>query len=247
MIRIAVCDDNKLDLEIVNYMMAEYIRCRNSLEFEITAFSGAFQLMDYIEKADSDDKFDIYLLDMIMPVLKGIDLGKEIRTHDSSCHIVFITSADEYATASYDITASGYIMKPVTREKLFQILDGIISRISSEPDESENCITIKTKDGIRHIKLHTIMYAEYNSHTIKFHIFGGETADTVTGSLTMSKLAEMINSDRRFIMPHRAFIVNMRYVASMNGQNFVMQNNDTVPVSRTSLKETRKKYIEFSR
>ena len=247
MIRIAVCDDNKLDLEIVNYMIAEYVRYRSSLEFEITAFSGAFQLMDYIEKADSGDKFDIYLLDMIMPVLKGIDLGKEIRTHDSSCHIVFITSADEYATASYDITASGYIMKPVTREKLFQLLDGIISRISCEPDESEECITIKTRDGIRHIKLHTIMYAEYNSHTIKFHIFGGETADTVTGSLTMSKLAEMINNDKRFIMPHRAFIVNMRYVASMNGQSFVMQNDDIIPVSRTALKETRKKYIEFSR
>ena len=56
MIRIAVCDDNKLDLEIVNYMIAEYVRYRSSLEFEITAFSGAFQLMDYIEKADSGDK-----------------------------------------------------------------------------------------------------------------------------------------------------------------------------------------------
>ena len=247
MIRIAVCDDNKLDLEIVNYMIAEYVRCRSSLEFEITAFSGAFQLMDYVEKADSGAKFDIYLLDMIMPVLKGIDLGKEIRMHDSSCHIVFITAADEYATASYDITASGYIMKPVTREKLFQILDGIVSRISCEPDESEEGITIKTKDGIRHIKLHTIMYAEYISHTIKFHIFGGETADTVTGPLTMSKLAEMINNDKRFIMPHRAFIVNLRYVESMSGQSFVMQNDDIVPVSRAALKETKKKYIEFSR
>jgi len=246
LIRIAVCDDNRLDLEIISYMIAEYVRYRSRLDFEITAFSGAFQLMDYVEKAESDDKFDIYLLDMIMPVIKGIDLGKTLRKHDRNCCIVFITSADEYASESYDITASGYIMKPVTREKLFQILDGIVSKISYEPEESEECITVKTKDGIRHIKLHTIIYAEYINHTIKFHIFGGEIIATVTGSLTMAKLVDMIKNDKCFIVPHRAFIINLRYVASMNGQNFVMQNNDIVPVSRASLKETKKKYLEFS-
>lgn len=245
MIKVAVCDDNKIDLELICYLVDEYIKCRPDVEFSVTPFSTAFDLLGHIDTPSYKDKFDIYLLDVIMPVIKGIEVGNLIREHDENCHIIFITASPEYALDSYDVLASGYIVKPVVKEKLFQTLDRVVSRLIADKDSSKS-IPVKTKDGIQQIMLHMIRYAEYADHVIDFHLFNDTIVSTVTSSITMSGLADLLLKDSRFIMPHRAFIVNLKYVTTLKGQNFVMDNSEEIPVARAAFKKSKQRYLEFS-
>ncbi len=245
MIRIAVCDDSKIDRELICYLVNEYIKENPDIEFQITSFSNAFKLIDDIENPQIHEKFDIYLLDMIMPNIKGIEAGTCIRKYDKECHIIFITSSSEYAIQSYDVIASGYIVKPVNKKKFFETLDRVVKNINTDNLFSPR-IPVKTKNGLQQLQIHKIRYAEYSEHVICFHLIKGDIISTSIGSMTLSGLAEKLKDEASFVMPHRAFIVNLEYVKSIKSGCFVMNDNSEIPISRTSMKEIKQKYIDFS-
>ena len=60
-----------------------------------------------------EEHYDIYLLDVVMPGLNGIELAKEIRSSDKAADIIFLTSSPEFAVESYTVKASNYLVKPV--------------------------------------------------------------------------------------------------------------------------------------
>lgn len=241
MIRVAICDDNKLDLKLISILLEEYSEKLSDIEFNITAFSNSFKLMDYIESSPQKDKFDIYMLDVVMPAMKGTEVASCIRKNDEECHIIFITSSPEYAVFSYDVFASGYIVKPIVRQKFFDTLDRIIARIILNNKYSHK-ISVKTKNGIKNIMTNKIRFAEYKNHVIEFHMFNGNTIYSVTGSITISGLMKLLENDSNFFMPHRAFIVNLEYVSALEGQNIIMNKAEKIPVSRTSMKDIREKF-----
>ena len=76
--------------------------------------------------------FDIILLDVVMPLLNGIEAANELREKDKNVKIVFLTSSPEFAVASYTVKASNYLLKPVEPAKLFACLDELIIEIHSE-------------------------------------------------------------------------------------------------------------------
>ncbi len=246
MIKIAVCDDSKIDLELISYLIDEYVSERTDIEFKTVSFSNAFKLMEYVENPSNKEKFDIYLLDVIMNCINGIELGSFIRRHDKDCHIIYITAYTEYALVSYDVIASGYIVKPVSKDKLFQTLDRVISKISDDVN-CRNRISVKTKDGIQNIMFHNIVYAEYSEHIIRFHLLKGNVISSSIGSLTITKLWETLENEGRFVNPHRAFIVNLQYVKNLKGNFLFMNTGEEIPISRTSLKAIKDKYMNFSK
>jgi len=60
----------------------------------------------------------------------------------------------------------------------------------------------------------------------------------------MDKLAEQLPMDR-FLRPHRSFIVSMNYIKRMNDHAFLLENGETVPVSRLAWAEAKSKYMEY--
>jgi DNA-binding LytR/AlgR family response regulator len=197
--------------------------------------------MDYIESSLYKNKFDIYLLDVVMPAIKGTEVASFIRKIDDDCHIIFITSSPEYAVDSYDVFASGYIVKPILRKKFFATLDRTISKITSDTNYSQR-ISVKTKDGIKSIMINKIRFAEYKNHVIEFHTVNENTICSVTGSMTISGLMKLLENNSSFVMPHRAFIVNLEYVSSLEGSNFIMNKAEKIPVSRTAMKNIKQKF-----
>ena len=66
---------------------------------------------------------DLVFLDILMPLLNGMDAARELRRVDAAARIVFLTSSPEFALESYAVKAQGYILKPVTGEKLREALE----------------------------------------------------------------------------------------------------------------------------
>ncbi|MDR1414308.1 MAG: response regulator transcription factor [Odoribacteraceae bacterium] len=83
------------------------------------------------------DKFDLCLLDVMMPNMDGFTLGKKIREIDSSVPFVYITakSLKEDMKQGYEIGADDYIVKPFDSELLIFKIRAILSR--SKHDEVE--------------------------------------------------------------------------------------------------------------
>lgn len=86
------------------------------------------------------EKFDICLLDVMMPEMDGFTLGKKIREIDTSVPFVYITakSLKEDMKLGYEIGADDYIIKPFDSELLILKIKAILSRCEREEVEEKN-------------------------------------------------------------------------------------------------------------
>ncbi len=125
MLKIAICDDNIADLSNVVSIIGDYQslqRDKNNIKF--TAFQSA---VDLIASMESGQQYNLVLLDILMPFMTGMDAAKEIRQFNQDVKIIFMTSSPEFAVESYSVDAYYYALKPVWKEKLFVLLDKVIS------------------------------------------------------------------------------------------------------------------------
>lgn len=125
--KIAICDDDRNELLQIQTLLDLYAQERQ-MEFIVKEYHSSFELAS----AAANETFQIYLLDVLMPVLNGIDLAREIRLMDKAADILFLTSSPEFAVESYMVKASNYLLKPVQKEILFQALDDIVMRQINE-------------------------------------------------------------------------------------------------------------------
>ena len=153
MFRLAICDDEPHSLTHMISLLEEY-RLVSPYHFEYASFHNGMELASILEHGKH---FDIYCLDVVMPGFDGIELGKEIREYDKSAQIIYFTSSPEFAFDSYSVHASNYILKPVSKEKLFEVLNDVLEQMEHKENAS---LTIKTTQGIENILLSNLVYAE---------------------------------------------------------------------------------------
>ncbi|HHD2754418.1 TPA: LytR/AlgR family response regulator transcription factor, partial [Clostridium perfringens] len=93
MIKIAICDDEKYDLNLLENMLKNILN-KNNLEANIFKFSSSYEFLEF--QKNSFIAFDLILLDILMDGLNGLDLAKEIRNLDLEVKILFISTSKDY-------------------------------------------------------------------------------------------------------------------------------------------------------
>ena len=80
-----------------------------------------------------NEKIDIAFLDIEMPMISGINLAKKLKKINPLVNIIFVTAFDNYALDAYKLHASGYVLKPVSVEKIKKELDGLRYTLEIKP------------------------------------------------------------------------------------------------------------------
>ncbi len=83
-------------------------------EAEILAFDNA----DDALAALSEKEIEIAFLDIAIGEMDGVNLAKRIKAACPRCDIVFCTGYSDYAAQAFELGASDYLMKPITKEKI---------------------------------------------------------------------------------------------------------------------------------
>jgi len=85
------------------------------------------------------DRYDICLLDVMMPQMDGFTLGKKIREIAPGVPFVYITakSLKEDMKLGYEIGADDYVIKPFDSELLILKIKAILSRCEVETEEAK--------------------------------------------------------------------------------------------------------------
>lgn len=111
---ILAADDEPLALEMLTDSIREALP-----NAQISSFTKASQLLSYA----GEHPCDIAFLDINMRGITGIELAYKLKQSNPKVNIIFVTGYDEYATEAMAMHASGYVMKPVTAEKIQVELD----------------------------------------------------------------------------------------------------------------------------
>ncbi len=224
MIRIAICDDSSAFLEQTKYMIERRDNYPPNISVEM------FEDGDTLISAHAKAPFDIILLDIVMPLLNGIETAKELREKDKNVKIVFLTSSAEFAVDSYTVKASNYLLKPLKSEKLFLCLNELISELQSTP----RCITVKGIDATHRISISDIEYIEAQGKHIIFSLVGNKTVKT---SEPLYAYESILVIDDGFFKCHRSYIVNIHYIDSYSHSEIIMRSGYRIPISRSCQKD----------
>lgn len=236
--KIAICDDDKRELIHIIQLLDEYSNCGlTEGKIEVEVFGSSMHLFDQIEKGKH---FDVFLLDIIMPVINGMELATEIRSKDKVAKIIFLTSTSEFAVESYSVDAFNYLLKPLQKDKLFSVLEKAANDICSE---LKQYIVVKTKTILSKVFLHQLIYVEVKGRTVYFNQKNGVIIES---TCTISQVESLLLIYKRFIKPHRSYIVNLDYIKSLSQDGIITTNDMFIPVSRNIFKEVKQAYINYS-
>jgi DNA-binding LytR/AlgR family response regulator len=236
MLQIAVCDDNIDELSNMVQLINLY-RSSKNLNCEYAVFPNGFDLVSVIEKGK---RFDIYCLDIIMPGFTGIDVAKEIRSYDKTAPILFFTSSLEFALESYSVKAINYVLKPISKEKLFFTFDDMLERIKVEKDE--DAIIVKSNEGIQKILITNLVFAEVIGRNVLYHLLSGKVIECTE---SFSSVCDSLLKYRRFIKTHRSYLVNMQYVDTIENHQVTLQTLSSVPVAQGKAREIKQQYLNY--
>lgn len=236
--KIAICDDNITELMNVCKIVDELIATSLS-ERKITymAFKNGTDLLAAINKGQV---FDIFLLDVVMPLINGIDVAAEIRVTNSVAKIIFLTSAPEYAVDSYRVNAFYYLLKPIKKEALLSLIEKACADIYNELTKH---IIVKRGSGLVKVQLNTLQYIEVVGRTIHFYLTNGEVVDSIG---TMASFEDELLSNSQFIKPYRSYIINMEYIKTLSPKGITTISGAFIPISRNIFKDIKQSYIDFT-
>ena len=146
-IKILIAEDHELTRKGISYGLKSY----NEIDV-IGGFEDGKQTLDFIEKSPIQP--DVVLLDIIMPVLNGIDTAKKIREMNPGIKIIMLTSVNEKETVlrAFNAGANAYAMKNISFEKLVSVikmvLNGEVWIAPNIADYILDVLSIKAEDAL---------------------------------------------------------------------------------------------------
>lgn len=166
------------------------------------------------------------MLDMIMPLVNGMDTARELRQSDTAVRLVFLTSSPEFALESYEVRAFDYLLKPVTYERVAQLLDELSSLRPAATDE----LVIKTSFGHHALRLSDIEYAEARNKHVVFHLRDGRDIEALE---PFRSIEDRLAQNATFFKCHRSYQVNLRNIDHFNRTEIVMRSGACIPLARS--------------
>lgn len=237
MLHIAICDDLAFELETVAQYTKEYMEV-NRIDAVVRQFSHPDALLIDCQT----ERFSLYILDIVMPMVNGIEVGREIRRIDREAQIIYATCEPSFALDAYAANPVNYLLKPIDKLKLFDTLSLAISKLNLEEDAT---LTLKTKDGLRVVAQFSIVCCEYSARSARYTLCSGETISTRTLQESFCEHVAPLLRDKHFLQPHKAFVLNMNRVERFSKEGFIMRGGMLVPISSKQYPAVRDAYMDY--
>lgn len=224
---IGICDDRQeAVVELKKYIEAS-LHEREEI-CEIRCFSSGNELLQNIEELTT------VFLDIDMPVLDGIQTGREILKRNPSCRIIMATGMVERFKEAFQIKAVRFVTKPFIQNEVEEALDAVLN----------NFLEQKTVD----LYFNRNVYQILQSEIAYVRAFNGYTEYAVNGRWMRKEVtleeAEQFLDFRIFARISRQFIVNLASVESYKNGEIIL-DGISFQVSRRLRKEFEQKYIEY--
>jgi len=235
--KIVICEDKKEDANQLRFLVERYFKeidCR----IEIIMYgSGDSFLEDRCDNKQDDVK--IAFLDIYMPGTNGIDTARRIREKDKNMAIIFTTYSTDHGLDGFSVYALQYLVKPLNYPEVKDVLDKCTERFA----DSLRFIDILSDRLMVRVYLKDIIYIESFNTTLYIHT----VSETVKTFLNLSALEKQLENST-FLRTQRSYLVNMRYIDSMDQNDFMLSNGKSIPISRrdkTAVKQAYRDYLSL--
>lgn len=230
MLRIALCDDQADARDTLRIQLEKVLReGSEEIVYEFSSGTGAASWL-----AKHPGEIDLLFLDVEMKGLNGMETAEQIRSFDKDLVIVFVTGYADYVFDGYRVGALDYLVKPVSEQKLRDLIRRIRSKLSEEASLS---FTVKNADGTWRFRLCDILYFYSDRRLV--------TLVTRNGSYPFyAKLDDVeVRLAPHFVRIHQRYLVNPANVDHI-GAGTVTLGGTELPCSKRCQENARRRIAE---
>lgn len=164
-----------------------------------------------------------------MPGVNGLEASREMRLADEDVTLVFVTDFAQFAIRGYEVDAYDFIVKPINYEHLCLKFDRLLPMLSRKREEKKLNLNVSGK--IVAIGLDEITYIEVISHDTIIHTQDGEQRFRIP----LSQIEDELPKDR-FSRCNHCYIVNLKFVSSVDKFQITMRGGETLVISHPKKK-----------
>lgn len=231
---VAVCDDDKAALSILSGAIVSAFKSHN-VDANVELFERPRELLRRMQ----DCAFELLFLDIEMPGMDGITLGKQLRRENNLIDIIFISNREDLVFDALRINPKGFIRKSRFLQDVVGVIDAYFA---ARPEEKAAKLIVQSRDEIRYISLNELMYIEGAGKVQMLHM-AGKTEPMEIHRQMQELEGELI--PQGFLRIHKGYLVNYRFIRRIGDVDVLLTNGERVPMSRRKSQETKNAYMEL--
>ena len=231
MMYIVICDDEHSQIKYLNSLVQEWLS-KKTLKASISSYKSA---ESFLFAYEDNKSIDILLLDIQMENMDGIELAKQLRKDNEIVQIIFITGYPDFIAEGYNVSALNYLMKPVTKDKLFEVLDKAEKNVIKQ----QKSILLDAGTTMLRIPIDKIEYIEARNHDLEIH----SVNELYKIKIPLYEMKNKLTDE--FIYCHRSYIVNINFIKKITKTDVILDSGQILPLSRRMYTDVNKALINF--
>lgn len=238
--KIAVCDDKQIFLDSTVELLKSFKTVKHC-----DTFSNIEELLNQIETSDvANYSYDVILMDIQWNGFEknGIQYAAALNKFLPYTQIIFMTAYnDQYSQAIFfeQLNLCGYLVKPIQISNLKVLLAKAERNLEIAKKAANDILLIQYNGTTEKILQNDILYLESKAHQVLVH-----TTQTVL--TTYGKLNDYaVNLRSSFVAIHKSYVVNMDVVRKLEKQTITLNNDVTLPISKSQVQNVREVYLRY--
>ena len=239
--KVLIVDDEKLARDRISRMLADVDG------YDVVGEAGhGKQAVEECQRTQPD----VVLLDIRMPGMDGLEAARHLMQMEEPPAVVFCTAYEEHAIEAFNVQAVGYLLKPVRREDLVNVLRSAkrankaqLAALMEQDGDRRSHISARTRRGIELIPIDDVRFFQADQKYVTVRHGDGE----LLIDETLRELEDEFGE--RFVRVHRNALVASRFIEGLerdeNGHFQIRMRgvDERVDISRRHLSAVRK-YIQ---
>lgn len=231
-LRILICDNEKMICDAVCAMIHQFMIKENIEDIEIVTYLSGDALLE--DKGDAD----IVFLDVKLGKgMDGISVGNELKERNPKTIIFLMTAFEEFNDDAFRMEAFRFIHKPFDEPRFYRNLKEALQLYYTP----EGKICVEDGNDIWSVHVADIIFIESNGRGVMIH--------TKTGTKYSTKNIEQwdeIMEQKCFVRTHKSYIVNMNYILfTKKGIIYFEHCQEQAYLTKRRVKEFKSRYKEF--
>lgn len=227
--KIVICDDNLNIVDEVKNLLDEYALSKN-ISLDISTFNNGQAVLE------SDERFNIAILDVEMDNMNGIKLGEELRKRNPHIILIYVTAHRKYLDDALNLNAARFFEKPLDSQRFYRGLRDAIKRI----DNTSISFYLKDKKVTERISAQDIIFVEIEKRKTRIVTREKEYHSDHHMNFWKENLTSTI-----FISPHKSYIINFNYVTTYERDYVILDEQYKVSIARNKQADFYQKFMRF--
>ncbi len=236
MLRIAVVDDDVNFQKQVKEFIASFFH-HEADRFYVRCYRDG---VDFLSEYQSN--FDIVIIDIMMPLMNGIEVAHKLRERDKNVLVMFITATADFAIRGYEVSAADYILKPLSYETDFKYkFDRVVKKANALKLHSKELV-LKDDNG-RFVKLDVsdLIYVIKDRDNAMYHTKQGVFSERTS----ITKVKEPLQGEASFADVNSGCLVNMAFINNIDGNLIELFNGERLVLSRSKKKAFYERFFNY--